>query len=154
MSSLSTVKMRSKILCPSSKELKWILRDQMILHKFRETAKTPSNCESSFREMVNNLIVFSVDVADVIDPFFMMRQSFWWDPSLFCIAFPPGSVSRRFIVLWAVFFLIVTHFWDGRIDALWFLIRITRTGFFLPEKKETCYWWPPLNVSCISLHAY
>ena len=65
----------------------------------------------------------------------LMRQLFWWDPTLLCIAFPPGSISRLFIDLWVVFFRIVTHFWDGWIDALWFLIRITRIGFFLPEKK-------------------
>ena len=64
MSSMSTINMRSKLPCPSSKELKWILRDQMILHKFKETAITPRKCESSFRETVSNPIVFSVDVDE------------------------------------------------------------------------------------------
>ena len=64
MSSMSTINKRSKLPCPCSKELKRIMRDKMILHKFRETAITLRKCESSFRETVNNPIVFSVDVDE------------------------------------------------------------------------------------------
>ena len=36
---------------------------------------------------------------------------------------------------WVVLSLWCNPFRDNAIDALWFLIRITRTDFFLPEKK-------------------
>ena len=47
-----------------SKELKDIICDQMVLHKFKETTITRRQRESSFRETVCNPIVFTVDVAE------------------------------------------------------------------------------------------
>ena len=64
MSSMSTINKRIKLPYPSSKELKRIMRDQMILHKFKETAISLRKCESSFRETDSNQIVFSVDVDE------------------------------------------------------------------------------------------
>ena len=55
---------RSKLLDQYSKELKGIMRDQLVLKKFCKTTSTWRIWESSFREMVNNPIVLSVDVGE------------------------------------------------------------------------------------------
>ena len=61
----------------------------MILHKFRETAIALRRCESSFREMVNNPIVFSIDVDErqirkarkKLLSFPTPVKEFWWGES-------------------------------------------------------------------------
>ena len=40
------------------------MSDQVVLSKFREAAKTWSQGEINFREVVCNLIVFMIDVAE------------------------------------------------------------------------------------------
>ena len=64
MSSMSKINKRSKLPYPSSKELKGIMRDQLVLKKLCKTARTRRIWESSFRETVSNRIVLSVDVGE------------------------------------------------------------------------------------------
>ena len=85
MSSISTIKTRRKVLNPSSKELKWVLWDQMILHKFRVITIARRKCESSFRWTTSSPIVFSIDVDE--------GQILKAERKLFCFSTPVKEFS-------------------------------------------------------------
>ena len=56
-------KIGSKLPKQKSKELISPMSDQMVLNKFKETARSRSQGKGSFRKPVYNLIVFTVDMT-------------------------------------------------------------------------------------------